>query len=270
MKLCMGCMNQIEDGQITCPICGYNEKELVQETYYLAPGTVIGNKYIAGRVLEYGGYSVTYLGYDGEKNQKVTIREYLPSDFSTRAKDELDVTIYSGDAYEQFTEGLTTFLNEGNSVEKIPDIQGIAKVYDCFSENETGYIIGEYLEGETLKEIFDTGKKYDVSEAKEIIISILQGLKELHASGVIHYDICPDNVVITTAGETKLINFGATKYSTTSNSKSLAIILKPGYAPEEQYRSQGEKGPWSDVYATAALMYRMRLFQVLCKIKKLI
>lgn len=257
MKLCMGCMNQIEDGQITCPICGYNEKELVQETYYLAPGTVIGNKYIAGRVLEYGGYSVTYLGYDGEKNQKVTIREYLPSDFSTRAKDELDVTIYSGDAYEQFTEGLTTFLNEGNSVEKIPDIQGIAKVYDCFSENETGYIIGEYLEGETLKEIFDTGKKYDVSEAKEIIISILQGLKELHASGVIHYDICPDNVVITTAGETKLINFGATKYSTTSNSKSLAIILKPGYAPEEQYRSQGEKGPWSDVYATAALMYRM-------------
>ena len=257
MKLCMGCMNQIEDGQVTCPICGYNEREIVQETYYLTPGSVVGNKYIVGRVLDYGGYSVTYLGYDGEKNQKITIREYLPSDFSTRAKDELDVTIYSGDAYEQFTEGLMTFLNEGNSIEKIPDIHGIAKVYDCISENETGYVIGEYLEGQTLKEILETGKKFDINEAKQIIMSILQGLMEIHACNVIHYDICPDNIVITTEGEVKLINFGATKYSTSSNSKSLAIILKPGYAPEEQYRSQGEKGPWSDVYATAAVMYRM-------------
>ncbi len=257
MKLCMGCMNEIEDHITACPICGYDETTLVQESYYLNPGSVVGGKYIAGRVLEYGGYSVTYLGWDAELSRKVTIREYLPSDFSTRAKGEMEVTIYSGDALEQFEEGLGTFLNEGNTIEHLPGLQGIAQVYDCIAENETGYIVNEYLEGQNLKEILETGKKYEVDEALPIIRALLGGLQQIHASGVMHYDIAPENVVITMAGEVKLVNFGATKYSTTSNSKSLAIILKPGYAPEEQYRSMGEKGPWSDVYAVAALMYRM-------------
>lgn len=257
MKLCMGCMNEIGDNVTICPICGYDETNLVQESYYLGPGTVIGGKYIAGRVLEYGGYSVTYLGWDAESSRKITIREYLPSDFSTRAKGETEVTIYSGDALEQFEEGLSTFLNEGNTMEHLPDVKGIARVYDCIAENETGYIINEYLEGQSLKEILDTGKIYGWEEAMQIIQPLLEGLKQIHESQVMHYDIAPENVVITNSGEVKLVNFGATKYSTTSNSKSLAIILKPGYAPEEQYRSMGEKGAWSDVYAVAALMYRM-------------
>ncbi len=257
MKLCMGCMNEIEDHITTCPFCGYDETTLIQESYYLNPGSIVGGKYIIGRVLEYGGYSVTYLGWDAEYNRKVTIREYLPSDFSTRAKGDMDVTIYSGDALMQYEEGLATFLNEANTIEHLPDLHGVAKVYDCISENETGYVIQEYLDGQSLKEIWDAGKRYGVEETVQIIRVLLAGLSELHANGVMHYDIAPENVVITTNGEVKLINFGATKYSTTSNSKSLAIILKPGYAPEEQYRSMGQKGPWSDVYAVAAVMYQM-------------
>ena len=257
MKLCMGCMNEIEDQYQRCPLCGYDETTLDQESYYLDPGTVIGGRYIAGRVLDYGGYCVTYLGWDAEHSRKAVIREYLPSDFSTRAKGDTEVTIYSGDALEQYEEGLSTFLNEGNTIEHLTDLKGIARVYDCIAENETGYIVHEYLEGQSLKEILETGKKYEFSEAMEILHPLLDGLAQIHEHQVMHYDISPENVMITQAGEVKLINFGATKYSTSSNSKSLAIILKPGYAPEEQYRSMGEKGPWSDVYASAALMYRM-------------
>lgn len=257
MRLCMGCMNEIEDHMTVCPICGYDESTLVQESYYLDPGTVVGGKYIVGRVLEYNRFYVTYLGWDAELNRKVTIQEYLPSDFSTRAKGETEITIYSGDALEQFEEGLSTFLNEGNIIEHLPDLPGILKVYDCIAENDTGYIVNEYWEGQSLKELLEGGKVYDLDEAKEIMVSLLNGLSRIHASQVMHYDICPNNVLVSAEGEIKLINFGAAKYTTTSNSKSLAIILKPGYAPEEQYRSLGEKGPWSDVYAAAALMYRL-------------
>lgn len=257
MKLCMGCMESIEDRVTTCPHCGYDETTLRQESYYLAPGTIVGGKYIVGRVLGYGGYTITYLGMDAELNRKIMVKEYLPSDFSTRSEGEKEVTIYSGDALEQFEQGLTTFLNEANRIQHLENIPGIAKVYDCVAENDTGYVISEYLEGHTLKEVLDSGRSFTPQEAKNFISHILEGLRLVHPLDVIHCDIAPETIMITNTGEIKLLDFGATRYVTTANSKSLAIILKQGYAPEEQYRSRGNRGPWTDVYALAAVMYRM-------------
>lgn len=257
MKLCMGCMEQIEDNITTCPHCGYDETTLRQESYYLDPGTVVGGKYIVGRVISYGGYTITYLGMDAETNRKVMVKEYLPSDFSTRSEGESEVTIYSGDALEQFEQGLTTFLNEANRIQQLGSVQGIARVYDCVAENDTGYVISEYLEGQTLKEILDSGRIFTPQETKDFISQILAGLGQVHPLDIIHCDIAPETIMVTNTGEIKLLDFGATRYVTTANSKSLAIILKQGYAPEEQYRSKGVRGPWTDVYAVAAVMYRM-------------
>lgn len=257
MKLCMGCMTNIEDNCTTCPHCGYDETTLRQESYYLDPGTVVGGKYIVGRVIRYGGYTVTYLGMDAEHNRKVFVKEYLPSDFSSRAEGETEVTIYSGDALEQFEQGLTTFLNEANRIQHLNAVEGIAKVYDCVAENDTGYVISEYVEGETLQQILDDGKVFSAEEAKVFIVKILTGLCQVHPLDIIHCDISPETIVVTAEGEIKLMDFGATRYVTTANSKSLAIILKQGYAPEEQYRSRGVRGPWTDVYALGAVMYRM-------------
>ena len=257
MKLCMGCMTNIADNCTTCPHCGYDETTLRQESYYLDPGTVVGGKYIVGRVICYGGYTVTYLGMDAEHNRKVFVKEYLPSDFSTRAEGETEVTIYSGDALEQFEQGLTTFLNEANRIQHLNAVEGIAKVYDCVAENDTGYVISEYVEGETLQQILDDGKVFSAEEAKAFIVKILTGLCQVHPLDIIHCDISPETIVVTAEGEIKLMDFGATRYVTTANSKSLAIILKQGYAPEEQYRSRGVRGPWTDVYALGAVMYRM-------------
>lgn len=257
MKLCMGCMNQVADHEIVCPHCGFNETTLRQESYYLDPGTIVGGKYIVGRVMSYGGHTVSYLGYDAEKNQKVIIKEYLPSDFSTRSDGEKEVTIYSGDAETQFMQGLTNYLNESSRIQQLGHVDGIADIYDCLAENETGYVISEYVEGQSLKAIMDSGKKYSVSATVSVIKKILNGLRQVHPLDVIHCDIAPETVMITDNGEIKLTDFGATRYVTTANSKSLAIILKQGYAPEEQYRSKGVRGPWTDVYAVAAVMYRM-------------
>lgn len=257
MKLCMGCMNQMEDQVMVCPHCGFNERELKQEAYYLTPGTVVGGKYIIGRALSYAGYTVTYIGMDAENNRKVLVKEYLPNDFSTRSEGDKEVTIYSGDAKEQFEEGLTTFLNEANRIQQLGKPQGIMQVYDCVAENDTGYVISEYLEGQTLAQILEGGKKFSPQEAKEFICEILEGLRRVHPLDVVHCDIAPETILVTRTGEIKLLDFGATRYVTTANSKSLAIILKQGYAPEEQYRSQGVRGPWTDVYALGAVMYHM-------------
>ena len=257
MKLCMGCMNQMDEKLTVCPHCGFNEAALRQESYYLKPGTIIGGKYIVGKALSYGGYTVTYIGMDAEKTRKVMIKEYLPSDFSTRSEGDTEVTIYSGDACEQFEQGLTTFLNEANRIGQLQNPQGIMRVYDCVAENDTGYVISEYLEGRTLKQIMEKGKRFPVQEAKEFVCRILEGLRQVHPLNIIHCDISPETILVTNTGEIKLLDFGATRYVTTANSKSLAIILKQGFAPEEQYRSRGERGPWTDVYALGAVMYYM-------------
>ncbi|MEY8431751.1 protein kinase [Lachnospiraceae bacterium 48-42] len=257
MKLCMGCMNQMEDHLLVCPHCGFNEAALRQESYYLDPGTIIGGKYIAGRVMSYGGHTISYLGMDAEANRKVIIKEYLPSDFSTRSEGEKEVTIYSGDGQVQFEQGLTNFLNEANRIQQLGKAEGIAQVYDCIAENDTGYVISEYVEGKTLKEILDSGKKFGAEEAKSFILRILRGLSKIHKMNIVHCDISPETIMVTDSGEIKLMDFGATRYVTTANSKSLSIILKRGYAPEEQYRSRGVRGSWTDVYALGAVMYRM-------------
>lgn len=257
MKLCMGCMEEIEDNVTTCPYCGYDETTLQQEAYYLKPGTVIGGKYILGRVIKYTGYVIKYMGMDAENNRKITITEYLPSDYSSRSAGENRVTIYSGDALTQFDQGLLTFLNEGNKIQQLGAVRGIAQIYDCIADNDTGYYISEYQRGFTLQEVLDKGKVFTPMEAKAVITELLLGLQQIHLQGIIHCDIAPENIFITNDGVPKLLDFGSAKYITTSNSKSLAIILKQGYAPEEQYRSQGERDASTDVYALAAVMYRM-------------
>ncbi len=257
MKLCMGCMEQMEDHLTVCPRCGFNETALRQASYYLDPGTIIGGRYILGRVLSYGGHTVSYLGMDAQANRKVIVKEYLPSDFSTRSAGEKEVTIYSGDGQIQFERGLTNFLNEANRIQQLQDAEGVARIYDCMAQNDTGYVISEYVEGQTLKEILDCGKKYPASEAKVFMKKILRGLAQVHKLNIVHCDISPETIMVTASGEIKLLDFGATRYVTTANSKSLSIILKRGYAPEEQYRSHGVRGPWTDVYALGAVMYQM-------------
>lgn len=257
MERCLGCMAEVPEGEEICRHCGYQKGTDVKEAYYLLPGKIVGEKYLIGRVLGYGGFGVTYIGWDTTLNRKVAVKEYLPSDFATRSYGTELLTVFSGEATVQFEAGLNSFISEAKRLAKFNRIPEIVDIYDCFMENGTGYIIMEFLEGVTVKELLKEQERIPVEEARRIAMAVLRGLSEVHKEGIIHRDIAPDNIFINQKGEVKLLDFGAARYATAVQSRSLSVVLKPGYAPEEQYRSRGEQGPWTDVYAMGATFYRM-------------
>lgn len=254
---CMGCMEEFEDQFDICPYCGYVKGTPAREAYHIIPGTVLHERYIIGKVLGFGGFGITYLGYDRLLNMKVAIKEYMPSEFSTRMPTQTVVTVYSGEKEEQFQAGLKNIIEEAKRLAKFQNEPDIVRVFDCFQENNTAYIIMEYLEGETLKERLQKAGKLPLEEAMPIVLTVLMALQKVHKEGIIHRDVAPDNIYLLNDGGVKLCDFGASRYATTKYSKSLSVIIKPGYAPEEQYRSRGDQGPWTDVYALAATFYKM-------------
>ena len=256
-KRCMGCMELYGDEFEICPQCGYVEGTAPEEAIHMEPGVILNNRYVIGKVLGYGGFGVTYIGWDGKLEQKVAIKEYLPSEFSTRMPGQSMVTVFNGDRSEQFIDGMNKFIDEARRLAKFQNEPGIVRVFDSFNENGTAYIIMEYLEGETLTERLKRDKTIPEDEAVNMLLPVMQSLKVVHQEGILHRDIAPDNIFLTKNGEVKLIDFGASRYATTSHSRSLSVIIKPGYSPEEQYRSRGDQGPHSDVYALAATLYKM-------------
>lgn len=257
MHRCLGCMEEFEDGYEICPYCGYEIGTPPKEAYHMTPGTLLAGRYVIGRVLGFGGFGVTYIGWDTVLLRKVAIKEYLPGEFSTRIPGQTQITTYEGERSEQFDSGLGKFLEEAKMLAKMEAANGVVRIYNSFKENNTAYIIMEYLEGRTLKAYLEQHEKLSVEEAKEILYPIVIALKEVHAMGVMHRDIAPDNIFLTNDGKVKLLDFGASRFATTSHSKSLSVIIKPGYAPVEQYRSRGDQGPWTDVYSLAATFYKM-------------
>lgn len=255
MIRCMGCMEEFESGDV-CPYCGYQIGTPVKEAYYLTPGTILHGQYQVGRVLGYGGFGITYLGWDLQLGRKIAVKEYLPSDCATRVMGATKVEVYQGELADQYQDGLKRFIEEAKKLAKFSEVSEIVDIYDCFMENKTGYIVMEFLNGTTVKDMLKRGKGFTYTTAVDIIKVILRGLIPVHKVGIIHRDIAPDNIFILKDNTIKLTDFGAARYATT-HSRSLSVVLKPGYAPEEQYRSRGEQGPWTDVYAAGATLYRM-------------
>ncbi len=256
-KRCMGCMELYGNEFEVCPHCGYVEGTKAEEAIHMEPGTLLHDRYIIGKVLGYGGFGVTYIGWDGKLEQKVAIKEYLPSEFSTRMPGQSSIMVFNGEKSEQFRDGLNKFVEEAKRLAKFQNESGIVKVFDSFPENETAYIIMEYLEGETLTERLKRDGTIPEDEAVQMLWPVMNSLQVVHGEGILHRDIAPDNIFLTKSGEVKLIDFGASRYATTSHSRSLTVIIKPGYSPEEQYRSRGDQGPHTDVYALAATLYKM-------------
>ncbi len=256
-KRCLGCMEYYGDEFELCPHCGYVEGTPAEEAIHMPPGTLLYNRYIVGKVLGFGGFGVTYIGWDGKLEQKVAIKEYLPGEFSTRMPGQSAVTVFNGDKSEQFRDGLSKFVEEAKRLAKFQNEPGIVKVFDSFTENGTAYIVMEFLDGETLTERLKRDKTIPEDEAVNMLWPLMNSLQVVHQEGILHRDIAPDNVFLTKSGDVKLIDFGASRYATTSHSRSLTVIIKPGYSPEEQYRSRGDQGPHTDVYALAATLYKM-------------
>ncbi len=254
--LCMGCMEEKGPDSI-CQYCGYKEGTAPESLLHLPPGTKLQDKSLLGRVLGHGGFGITYLAWDTDLNIKLAIKEYLPQQLATRTLGQSTVTAYKSTLSDAFNYGLGKFLEEARTLARFIEHPGIVSVRDFFKANGTAYLVMNFYEGITLQTYLESkGGKISTEQALNIFMPVLDALKEVHAAGILHRDISPDNLLISTRGQVVLIDFGAARQAMGKKSKNLSVIMKAGYSPEEQYRTKGEQGPWTDIYAVAATFYR--------------
>ena len=157
---------------------------------------------------------------------------------------------------ENYEKGKERFLKEARTMAKFSKDEGIVKALDFFEINNTAYIVMEYLEGITLKQYLRENQRIAPEDLIELLVPLIESLDEIHSQGMIHRDISPDNIMVLPDGRIKLMDFGAARDYTEFGEKSLSIVLKPGYAPPEQYQTHGVQGPWTDIYALCATMYK--------------
>ena len=252
--VCYGCFSEKEPGTV-CPHCGFNENS--ERAYLAIPlGTILDGRYLIGKVLGVGGFGITYLGYDLTLDYKVAVKEYMPSGLATRGDDKYTLRVTSASSQKAYDDGLDKFLSEARLLAKFHSTAHVVSVQDFFKENSTAYFVMEYVDGESLKDFLDkNGGRVSFAAASNILMPIMEALSKVHEQGLIHRDISPDNISITHSGEPKLLDFGAAR-SAYAETKSVSVILKHGLAPIEQYSNHGKMGPWTDVYAMGATLYR--------------
>lgn len=228
-----------------------------KNSYSLQRNTGLIGRYVIQEVLGQGGFGITYLGIDKLYGNKVAIKEYYPQKIAMRkAQYEDVVTVTSIEEKNNYDKGKKRFLDEAQVMARFNKNEGIVKILDFFEANNTAYIVMEYLEGITLKQYLG---KYGVLQFRnliEMMLPLLEALIEIHSQGLIHRDISPDNIMVQHNSKLKLMDFGAARDYTESGNKSLTVILKPGYAPPEQYQTHGVQGPWTDIYALCATIYK--------------
>ena len=228
-----------------------------ENLYCLRKGTRLIGRYTIEGVLGQGGFGITYLGIDELHKKKVAIKEFFPQGIVTRNIEYEDtVTVTLVGEKENYDKGKERFLKEAQTMAMFSKDKGIVKALDFFEINNTAYIVMEYLEGVTLKQYLRENKRIDAEDLVELLVPLIEALDEIHSQGLIHRDISPDNIMVLPDGRIKLMDFGAARDYTEFGEKSLSIVLKPGYAPPEQYQTHGVQGPWTDIYALCATMYK--------------
>lgn len=257
MMRCMGCMRMIDENSIRCPHCGFENGYMKNDERYLKIESVISGRYIIGKALGSGGFGITYIAWDTMIKKVVAIKEYFPSSIVTRASDGVTVKVIDPEMREQFNIGRSKAIEESRCLASLDNIESVTDVYDCIEENNTAYIIMEYLEGKTLKDLLKANGPLPFDRAMRIISPVIDSLAKVHSTGLIHRDISPDNIFLCKNGAVKILDFGSARYAMKQDDKTLTIVLKHGFAPVEQYSSHSSQGPWTDVYAVAATFYMM-------------
>ena len=255
MVRCNSCFELYDEREAACPHCGYVPGTPAKEMFHLFPGVELGGRYIIGKVLGFGGFGITYKAWDKKLDTIVAVKEYYPSGIVNRIPGQKEVVIYAVKREKEFYFGKERFLEEARNMAKFNSEPNIVNVFEYFEENNTAYIVMEYLDGISLKEYLHKNKVVlDNDSALKITEAVCNALSVIHSKGIIHRDVSPDNIFLCDNGGIKLIDFGAARFSQ-DESKLMTIILKPGFAPAEQYEKVNKQGPWTDIYALGATLY---------------
>ncbi len=248
--LCLGCMSN-KGSAIECPKCGYVEGT-PQVLPYLEPGTLLKEKYIIGKHLSANGEGVTYIGFDVTSNKKVTVREYLPKTLCSRVKDDDNIIIASGNklVYQDY---LQDFMEIGRALTKLSSLPSVVPVIDMFEANKTAYVVYEYVDGKPLDEIIKRARRFTWEEARPLFLPLISTVNSAHAIGLVHFGICPENIIMTRSGTLKLQGFGSPDAHLAET--ELTAEFYDGFSAIEQYSLEGKKGKWTDVYAMCAVIF---------------
>jgi serine/threonine protein kinase/uncharacterized RDD family membrane protein YckC len=254
VSLCLACFKADMIGGV-CPSCGFNPRTYRHRDSSLPPGRPVGKgRYIIGEKRGQGGFGITYVAFDGKNNERVAIKEHFPAYMVSRRPDK-DILVPHRGHEAEYQEGLLAFQEEANTLRRFNKHDGIVHVLNCFPDNQSAYMVMEYLSGWTLGDQVMKRGCLPPDQAVAAMVHVLDGLKAVHNGHLIHRDVKPDNIFITRKGQIKLIDFGAARHSMAGRSKQLTAIISEPFAPFEQYRSDGNQGPWTDIYAIGATFY---------------
>ncbi len=253
VKLCMGCMNEL-DANGVCHYCSYTD-DIPHLQSYLAPRTVLDNRYIVGKMLSYNGEGASYICYDIVRKTKAVVREYMPDTLCERESGTQNIVV-NPDCLAKYKTYMLEFADMYKVLSRMKNLNHISTAMDMFSENNTTYVVLDYVEGVSLKKFLYSNKGFlSWPQVKKLFVPIFTTLSIIHNAGIIHRGISPENIIVTTDGELTLTGF------CTSSVRTLNTGLIPefysGYTAPEQYTSLDYQGTWTDVYAVAAVIYRI-------------
>ena len=261
IRRCMKCMHALAAGETFCSECGRPYGSVEAEPFALKPGTILDGKYLVGEMLGQGGFGITYIGFDLLLEQKVAIKEYYPMSTGMVSRENSTTVVWSSAVMQKsgMEKGFDSFLKEARKMAKLGGIPGVVGVKSVFIQNETAYIVMDFIEGETLLKKLQREGPMDYGTCISLMTPIMQALAEVHKHGIIHRDISPDNIMVQSDGKLILLDLGAAKdldiQGKDGNVQSSQMVAKHGFSPVEQYGQAGKIGPWTDVYAMAATIY---------------
>ena len=261
VRRCMKCMHPLTAGETVCPECGRAYGSVNAESFALKPGTILEGKYLVGEMLGQGGFGITYIGFDLLLEQKVAIKEYYPMSTGMVSREGHSTVVWSSAMMGKTgtQKGFDSFLKEARKMAKLGGIPGVVGVKSVFIQNETAYIVMDFIEGETLLKKLQKNGPMDFDSCVKLMTPIMQALAEVHEHGIIHRDISPDNIMVRPDGKLILLDLGAAKdldiQGNDGSVQSSQMVAKHGFSPIEQYSKSGKVGPWTDIYAMAATIY---------------
>ena len=240
-----------------CPHCGYDPAKCPPLAYALQPGSILNGKYVVGTVLGQGGFGITYIGWDLALGSKVAIKEYFPSAQVSRTQSSQGtLQWYNTEAARTAREsGKEMFLKEARKMSRVDNVPQVVRVRDLFQQNETAYIVMDFIEGQTLKAYLKQHGPLGWPEAETIFLPVIYAMARIHQESLIHRDISPDNLMLQANGSVRILDLGAAKDLNVNSGASSMQVAKSGFSPLEQYTQRGGSGTWTDVYALAATMY---------------
>ncbi len=252
-QLCMGCMNELDqNGQ--CQYCSYTDN-IPHLQAYLEPKTVLDNRYIIGKMLSYNGEGASYICYDMVGKCKCVCREYMPDTLCERDSSTQEL-IVNKDCLAKYKTFMSEFADVNRTLSKMRNLHHIATARDMFNANNTTYVVLEYVEGVSLKKFLQSNSGFLTWEqVKKLFVPLFTTLSIIHNAGIIHRGISPENIIVTTDGELKLTGFCISSIRTSNT--GLLPEFYSGYTAPEQYSSLEWQGTWTDVYAMAAVLYRI-------------